>query len=457
MSDINHLRDQMDEITLKMIKLLKERAEIAREIGNVKKSIGKAITDESREENLRKKVITLCRNIGLNDALGTRFLNFLLNESIKIQSEDKQTHLSIFLKAKEMEKNGKKIIHMEVGEPDFFPPKIIKEALSEVYDKGFLKYGDSKGLPQFRTELARYITRKFGVDIDQENILVSPGARFSIYLAITTLLNSGDEMIVIEPAWPAYKDCALNSGIKIRTIETNLENRWEPNLEQISQAINSNTKMIVLNYPNNPTGKILPRKLLDEIVSLAMENDLYILSDEIYSEYSSEIWKSILTYKYHKSIITQSFSKSHAMTGFRIGYCITSKEIIAKMSKLSALCLTNVSEPVQYVALKALSEDISENPKIIRNRLQTLVSSVKDLNLDFVEPDGAMYIFARVKKEQFDSVEFANKMLEYGLAIAPGEGFGNYRSFIRISACQDVKTLIEGMNILKRVLEYGNG
>lgn len=456
MPDINQLRNQMDEITLEMIKLLKKRADIAKEIGEVKKSIGKAVTDQTREETLRNNVIALCKEIGLSDTLATRFLNFLLNESVKIQSTNNQTHLSIFLKAKEMEKSGKKIIHMEVGEPDFFPPKIVKEALCEVYDKGFLKYGESRGLPQFREELAKYISKKFTVNISQENILVSPGARFSIYLAITTLLNPGDEVIVIEPAWPAYKECALNSGIKVRIIETNLENKWEPTLEQVSQAINFNTKMIILNYPNNPTGKILPRKLQDEIISLAIKNDLYILSDEIYSDYSSKEWKSILAYNYKKSIVTQSFSKSHAMTGFRIGYSIASPEIIAKMTKLSALCLTNVSEPMQYVALKALNADISGNPKIIQDRLDTITKAA-DSNLEFIKPDGAMYIFAKVKKDKFDSVEFANKMLEKGLAVAPGEGFGNYRSFIRISACQDVKTLMEGMNILKKVLGDNDG
>ena len=115
--------------------------------------------------------------------------------------------------------------------------------------------------------------------------MVCPGARFAVYLAITTLLNPGDEIIVIEPAWPAYKDCALNAGIKVRTIKTTLETKWEPSIDQINNAINENTKMIVLNYPNNPTGKILPEKLQDSIMQIAKEHDLYVLSDEIYEDY----------------------------------------------------------------------------------------------------------------------------------------------------------------------------
>ena len=130
MSDINDLRNKMDDITLQMITLLKTRTDIAKEIGQIKKNIGKGVTDELREDNLRTKVITLCTNIGLDEIIAAKFLNFLLNESVKIQSLDKQTHLSIFLKAKSLEEQGKKIIHMEVGEPDFLPPPIVKDAFT---------------------------------------------------------------------------------------------------------------------------------------------------------------------------------------------------------------------------------------------------------------------------------------------------------------------------------------
>ena len=452
MSDINDLRNKMDEVTLKMIELLKTRTDIAREIGEVKKNIGKGVTDEAREDSLRGKVISLCNNIGLDETMATKFLNFLLNESVKVQSTNKQTHLSIFLKAKSLEAQGKKIIHMEVGEPDFFPPKIVKEALEEVFDKGFLKYGQAKGMPMFREALAKYVSKKFNVNIQSDNIIVSPGARFSIFTAITTLLNPGDEMIVIEPAWPAYKDCALNSGIKVRTINTTFENKWEPSLEQIKNTINSNTKMIVLNYPNNPTGKILNEKLQDEIIQIAIENNLYVLSDEIYSQYAKTSWKSILSYNYDKSIVTQSFSKSHAMTGFRVGYGIADSKIIEKMAKLEALCLTNVSEPIQYVAMKALEADTSNNTNTVQTRLDMLAEKASEMGLDFVVPDGAMYIFARINQEGFDGVEFANSALEKGLAVAPGEGFGDYKNFIRLSACQNEETLVEGMSILSNIM-----
>ena len=452
MANIDELRNRMDQVTLEMIKLLKTRTDIAKEIGEIKKNIGKSVTDELRENNLRQKVISLGNNIGLDEVIATKFFNFLLNESIKVQSENKQTHLSIFLKAKELEQQGEKIIHMEVGEPDFLPPSIVKDALKEVFDKGFLKYGQAKGMPTFREALAKHVSNKFNVNITQDNIIVSPGARFSIFTAITTLLNPGDEMIVIEPAWPAYKDCALNSGIKVRTINTTLEDKWEPSLEKIENTINSNTKMIVLNYPNNPTGKILPEKLQDNIIDLARKNNLYVLSDEIYSEYAKNNWKSVLSYNYEKSIITQSFSKSHAMTGFRIGYGIGDSKIIEKMAKLEALCLTNVSELIQYVAMKALEADTTNNTNTVQNRLDILAEKAKEVGLDFVTPDGAMYLFARVNQQGFDGVQFANSTLERGLAVSLGEGFGDYKNFIRISACQDEKILIEGMEILSKIM-----
>ncbi len=452
MSDINELRSKMDDITIQMIKMLKTRTDIAKEIGEVKKNIGKVVTDESREDTLREKIISLCKELNFDETIASKFLNFLLNESVKVQSNTKQTHLSIFLKAKALEQEGKKIIHMEVGEPDFLPPPIVKDALGEVYDKGFLKYGQAKGIPLFREALAKYVSTKFGVNTTQENIMVSPGARFAIFTAINTLLNPGDELIVIEPAWPAYKDCALHAGVKVRTISTTLENKWEPSIEHIEQTINSNTKMIALNYPNNPTGKILPEKIQDEIVEVAIKNNLYILSDEIYSDYAYVPWKSILSYNYDKSIVTQSFSKSHAMTGFRIGYTIAKPEIIDKMSKFEALCLTNVSEPVQYVAMKALEADTTENTNTVQRRLEVLAQKAREMNLEFDVPDGAMYLFAKVNQDGFDGVKFANELLDLGLAVAPGEGFGDYKNFIRISACRDENVLIDGMNILSGVL-----
>jgi len=456
MSDIEEHRKKIEEITLEMIKLLKTRTDIAKQIGDAKASLGMTVTDEEREDALRSQVTKLCKEIDLDQSTALKFLNLLLNESVKVQSDSKQTHLSVFLKAKALEEEGKKIIHLEVGEPDFKPPKEVKTALEEVYDKGYGKYGPAKGITELRKALAEHKGCEF------ENVMVCPGARFAVYLAINTLLNPGDEIIVIEPAWPAYKDGALNAGIKVRTIKTTLETKWEPSVEQINNTINENTKMIVLNYPNNPTGKILPRKLLDSIVQTAKEHDLYILSDEIYEYYytdgdlkAPDIWTE---YGYEKTIVTKSFSKSYAMTGYRIGWVIAEPSIIEKMSKLQALSLTNVSEPIQYVALKAMtstttgSSYVGDNADLVRSRLEALVKIAKDIGLEFIEPDGAMYLFAKTKYKNFDATKFSEKLLEHGVAIAPGEGFGDYKEFFRITAIDETK-LKEGMIILDTILK----
>jgi len=452
MSGIDDLRNRMDQVTLDLVKLLKRRTDIAGEIGRVKKTIGKGVTDEARENSLRDKVVSLSKEVGLDEGLAVRFLNFLLNESVRVQSGSRQTHLSVFLKAKELERQGGKIVHMEVGEPDFMPPRIVRTAMQESFDRGFVRYGQAAGRVEFRKALAEKASKDYSIQADEENILVTPGARFSVFLAITTLLNPGDEIVIIEPAWPAYRDCALNAGVKVRSVKTTLENRWEPKIEEIEGLVDSNTRMIVLNYPNNPTGKILPAALQDEIVELVKRNDLYVLSDEIYAQYARVPSKSILEYGYDKSIVAQSFSKSHAMTGFRVGYSVAEKSIVERMSRLQALSLTSVSEPMQYAAMTALDQDTSENTATINSRLAVLSEKAREANLEFLEPDGAMYIFAKASQESFDGVEFSHKALEEGLAVAPGDGFGDYKEFIRISACRDEKTLKEGMDILSEVL-----
>ena len=448
MTKLEELRKKIEEITIEMLSLLKTRTEIAQEIGKIKNKEGMSVSNESREDELRELVKRQSKEIDFNSNTALKFLNFLLNESVKVQSTESNTHLAIFLKAKELEQKGKKIIHLEVGEPDFQPPINVKKSLSEVYDKGFGRYGPAKGLPEFRTKIAEFANKNFDTKVNSENVMVTPGARFGVFLSITTLLDPGDEMIVIEPAWPAYRQCAINAGIKVRSVKTTLENKWEPNIDEILSCINDNTKMIVLNYPNNPTGKILTKTLQDQIIEISKKHDLYILSDEIYSNYSNEKWTSILSYNYEKSIITQSFSKSHSMTGYRIGYLISNQKIIEKLGKLQALCLTNVSEPIQYTAMKSLEDNVTENTKIMNERLGKLEEICKEMKLEFVRPDGAMYIFARTK-EPINSSELSEELLNYGVAIAPGIGFGDYNEFFRISACLDIKTLIEGMDILK--------
>ena len=213
MSDIEKLRIEMEKITADMLRLLKSRTDIAKEIGDLKSKQGRVVSDETREDELRNKMMKACDEIGFDKTLAARFLNFLLNESVKVQSSEAQTHLTIFLKAKELERNGKNIIHLEVGEPDFKPPESVKRSLLEIYDGGFGKYGPVEGIPEFRDSIATFANNHFDCQISSKNVMVVPGARFGVFLTFSTLLNYGDEVIIIEPAWPAYRQCAINTGV----------------------------------------------------------------------------------------------------------------------------------------------------------------------------------------------------------------------------------------------------
>jgi aspartate aminotransferase len=216
--------------------------------------------------------------------------------------------------------------------------------------------------------------------------------------------------------------------------------------------INSNTKMIVLNYPNNPTGKVLDDKTMEKIVLIAKDHGLYLLSDEVYADYVFGRFSSIHKYKYANSIIVGSFSKRYAMTGFRVGYGIANKDIISKMAKVQAVAITSVAEPMQQAALAALDVDPSENISLIKRRLDFVCSKLKKMSLRFVEPDGAMYVYPELPKREED-IPLVEKLLEKGVAIAPGSGFGDsYMRFVRISACQPEKTLERGLDVMASVI-----
>jgi aspartate aminotransferase len=282
--------------------------------------------------------------------------------------------------------------------------------------------------------------------------MITPGGRFAVFSAITSLLKTGQEVIIIEPAWPAYKECSDFVGARSKVLTTTLENKWAPDTERLEEMINSSTKMIVLNYPNNPTGKVLDDKTMKKIVLIAKDHGLYLLSDEVYADYVFGQFSSVLKHEYAKSIIVGSFSKRYAMTGFRVGYSIANKEIISKMAAVQAIAVTSVAEPMQRAALAALDVDPSENINLIKGRLDFVCSKLKKMSLTFVEPDGAMYVYPQLPKGEED-ISLVEKLLEKGVAIAPGSGFGDsYRRFIRISACQPEKTLERGLDVMASVI-----
>jgi len=448
---LEKLRDEMRIVTADIIKLVQKRMSIASEIGNIKDNLMMKIEDISVEQDIARNVNELGTQIGLNNEFIGRLLNLLFLESINIQKaktskkENKLDHMAMFLKAKQLESEGKKIIHLEVGEPDYLPPVNVKNELLKTFEKKRIHYTQTNGVPMLR----KLITQERSVK--EENVIITPGARFAVFSAMVSNISVGDELIISEPAWPAYRDCANFIGVKVKAVRTNVEQKWELDLDQLEQLVTSNTKMIVLNSPNNPTGKIIREREIDEILKLARKNDIFVLSDEVYSMYSYIPYKSILDFGYDKSIMVSSFSKSHAMTGFRVGYAISSKDIIDRISKIQAIAITSVAEPMQYAAIAAMNSNVTKNITLMKKRLDFIKRELENLPCEFINPDGGMYYFVRFNNS-IDVNKIIFNLLNEGVAVAPGIGFGEtYFDFIRISACQPTKLLNDGLKILKKV------
>ncbi|MDQ4100921.1 MAG: aminotransferase class I/II-fold pyridoxal phosphate-dependent enzyme [Thermoproteota archaeon] len=453
--ELNVLRDKVRSVTTEIMRAAQERIELARKIGEVKNRFGIDIRDEKVEEEVRLRVILIAKEIGMNVEFALQLLNLLLAESEQVQREktlqktvEKQTHLAIFSKAKQLEATGKKIIHMEVGEPDYSPPRVVGNALVESFPMKRYHYTETAGIAKLRDAIAI----KEGGGISKDQVMVTPGGRFAVFSAITSLLKAGQELIVIEPAWPAYRECADFVGARTKILRTTIEDGWTPDIKRLEAAINSTTKMIALNYPNNPTGKVLDNKTIEKIILLAKDHGLYILTDEVYADYVFGEFKSVREYDYPNTITIGSFSKRYAMTGFRVGYAIASKEIISKLVRVQAVAITSVAEPMQYSALAALDVDPFENIELMKRRVGLVYDKLKEMSLRCMEPDGAMYAYPELPKDLHD-IRVVEKLLEKGVAIAPGSGFGDsYKRFVRISACQPERTLEEGLQVMESVL-----
>jgi aspartate aminotransferase len=450
--ELESLRHQVRNITAQIMRNVHQRMELAKQIGEIKSRLDIDVKDEKVEHDIQLMVLSLADEIGMGRDFALQLLSVLLAESEQVQVQkrprqaQKQTHIGIFMKAKQLEMSGKKIIHMEVGEPDYSPPAIVGKSLTESFRLRQYHYTDTRGIPKLRDAIAR----KEGVS--EGEVVVTPGGRFAVFSAITSLLKAGQELIVVEPTWPAYKECADFIGARTKALRTTLGSKWAPDLKQLEEMVNPSTKMIALNYPNNPTGKVLDNKTMEKIVSIARDNSLYLLSDEVYADYAFKKLTSIHGHGYDRSILVSSFSKRYAMTGFRVGYAVASKDIITKLVKVQAVGITSVAEPMQRAALAALGEDPSENVRKMKKRLDFVSHKLKEISLRFVEPDGAMYVYPELPRGE--DIALVEKMLLKGVAVAPGSAFGDfYRQFVRISACQPEKTLEKGLDIMASVIQ----
>ncbi len=497
LNELDSLRVRIREVTEEIMLLVKRRLDIAKAIGDVKRRHGLNIVDEKAEDELRSYIFDRCKELGLDRYLVGRLLNLLLLESARVQVSGSdnssnnsnasvsiasnstnnnhnvnvgtQTPTSIFTKARMLESKGKNIIHLEIGEPNVKISPSVRDALINAIDEGRYHYTESKGISVLRDAIARVMKSKYNISIDpKSDIIVTVGGRFAVNLAMLASLNAGDEAIVIEPSWPAYKDTAGFIGAKVRVLRTILEDSWNIDLDRLSKMINSNTRVIILNYPNNPTGKIVDSNVLNAIVDIAKSKSITVISDEVYSDLTFNAkFKSILEYGYENSIAIYSISKGQGLTGLRLGYAITyNKSIIDAMSRIQGMLLTCAAEPIQYAAVKAIKdqESVKRNVAIIRSRIKVICDELRAMQegsalrdaISFMEPDGAMYVFVRVAKDSnFDTNGFVDGLLDNGVAVTPGNAFGSssyYDMFIRISASQEEHVLVRSMHIIRDTL-----
>lgn len=449
--ELDALRIRIRAVTSDILGKVQERMTLAEQIGEIKNRLGIDVKDEKVEHEIRLMVMKQAEAVGMSREFALRLLNVLLSESEAVQAKKRlqkdkvprQTHLGIFQRAKELEASGKCIIHLEVGEPDYTAPEQAGTALAESFKQKKYHYTDTRGIPALREAIAKKWT------VGENRVIVTPGGRFAVFAAIASIVRPGEELITIEPAWPAYRECADFVGARCKVLKTKLEGHWTPDLKELESLITGGTKMIALNYPNNPTGKILDRKTMDRIVALARDHGLYLLSDEVYSDYSFKPFESVNSYGYDRAIIVSSFSKTYAMTGFRVGYAISNPESIKKMAKVQAVGVTSVAEPVQLAALAALGSDPLGNVDLMRKRLRFLSDKIKEMSLRFVEPEGAMYVYPQLPDAGGEDIQLVERLLERGVAIAPGSGFGeSYSRFVRISACRTEEEMAEGLAII---------
>ena len=349
-------------------------------------------------------------------------------------------------KAIQLENQGKDIIKFNLGDPDLPTPPEIIEAAHEAMKLGKTKYSSAGGEKKLREELARIN------GVKEENVVITTGSKWAIFSLMFLLLNKDDNIVVPSPHWTSYELTARNLGAEIRLLKRDLDSNWQVDIKQLEALIDENTRLIILNSPNNPTSKVIDDKAFKEIVEIAENRNITILSDEVYADISFVKTKSILDFG-REHILFNGFSKSFLMTGWRIGYVIVKKELADKMIKLNQITTTCVPAFIQYGALKGLEskEKIVENiRREFKIRADAAYSVLSKSKMKFSRPDAPFYLFPKVDK--LDSEKFALDLLDKGVAVAPGTSFGDYREHIRIALTVSHKKIREGLEKLCEAL-----
>ncbi len=365
----------------------------------------------------------------------------------------------LFEKARKMEN----VISLGIGEPDFDTPQNIKEAAKRALDEGWTHYTPNAGIPELRQAISEYYKEMYNLDVSTDSIIVTAGAYEATHLAFETLLERGDEVIIPDPAFVCYAEDAKLAEAGIVRLPLREENGFQPDPDELLELITKRTRMIVINYPNNPTGATIDEETVKAIVDIAEDYNLYILSDEPYEHFLYEDAKHypMLKYAPDNTILANSFSKTFAMTGWRLGFAIAPKEIIKDMIKLHAYVIGNVASFVQVAGIEALRspkswEAVEKMRQEYAERRKIVLDAIKEMPyISAFEPKGAFYIFANIKETGMTSEEFSEWLLEKAkVVVVPGTAFGkNGEGYVRISYATKKEKLIEAMERMKKVLE----
>ena len=353
-------------------------------------------------------------------------------------------------------------ISLGVGEPDFDTPWFVRDEGIFSLEKGKTFYTSNAGLKELRQEISNYIKRTQGIEYNPLNeIVVTVGGSEAIDIALRAVINPGDEVIIPQPSYVSYEPCALLAGAKPVIVELKAENEFRLTKEELLSAITDKTKVLVLPYPNNPTGAIMEKNELEEIAKVVKEKDLLVLSDEIYSAltYKGEhISIASLPDMKERTILINGFSKAYAMTGWRLGYACGPKEIIAQMTKIHQFAIMCAPTTSQYAAVQALKKGddaVEQMRQSYNERRRFLMNAFKEMELSCFEPFGAFYVFPCIKEFNMTSEEFATKLLmEEKVAVVPGTAFGDCaEGFLRISYAYSLDTLREAMTRIGRFVK----
>lgn len=341
-------------------------------------------------------------------------------------------------------------ISLGVGEPDFDTPWHIRDEGIYSLEKGRTFYTSNSGLKDLKIEICNYLERRIGVKYHyQDEVLVTVGGSEAIDIALRAMINPGEEVLIPQPSYVSYEPCAVLTDAVPVIINLKAENEFRLTAQELRDAITDKTKVLILPFPNNPTGAIMERKDLEEIAEVIIENDIFVISDEIYSELTykgDHVSITCIPGMQERTVLINGFSKAYAMTGWRLGYACGPKEIIAQMTKIHQFAIMCAPTTSQYAAVEALKngdEDVKQMREAYNQRRRYLMHAFKEMGLECFEPYGAFYVFPCIKEFDMTSEEFATRFLEEEkVAVVPGTAFGDSgEGFLRISYAYSLENL----------------